>query len=73
MTFGLETNFQKPGVKIHKWDPKSLKGVNMGFIKIHSTQVGLVLNMFAGSISAQYHVIFYDMLSTVANITAIDP
>ena len=45
----------------------------MGFSKIHSTQVGLVLNLLTGSISSQYHVVFDDMLSTVMSSTAADP
>ena len=45
----------------------------MGFRKMHSTQVELVLNLLAGSISPQYHVVFYDMLSTVVSSTAADP
>ena len=45
----------------------------MGFIEMHSTQGGLVLNLLTGSILPQYHVIFDDMLSTVISITAADP
>ena len=45
----------------------------MGFNKMHSTQVGLVLNLLTGSISPQYHVVFDDMFSTVMSITATDP
>ena len=45
----------------------------MGFSKMHSTQVGLVLNSLLGSISHQYHVILYDMLSTVVSSSYIDP
>ena len=44
-TYVLEPKFQKPGVKIHKWDIRSRRGVNMGFINMHSTQVGLFLNL----------------------------
>ena len=44
----------------------------MGFIKMNSTQVGLVINLLTGSISPQYHVVFYDMLSTVMIIIATD-
>ena len=40
---------------------------------MHSTQVGLVLNLLTGSISPQYHVIFDDIFSTVVSITAADP
>ena len=49
----LEPTFHNPGVKIPKWAPRSQRGVNMGFSKIHSTQVGLVLNLLNVSISPQ--------------------
>ena len=45
----------------------------MGFSKMHSTQVGLVLNLLTGSISPQYHVVFGDIFSTVMSSTAADP
>ena len=45
----------------------------MGFRDMHSTQVGLVLNLLTGSISPQYHVVFDDMFSTVTSITSTDP
>ena len=45
----------------------------MGFSKIHSTQVGLVLTLLTGSISPQFHVVFDDMFSTVMSSTAADP
>ena len=45
----------------------------MGLIKIHSTQVGLVINLLTGSISPQYRVVFDGMLSTVISRTAADP
>ena len=39
-TYVLEPKLQKPGVKIPKWNPRIRIGVNMGFSKMHSTQVG---------------------------------
>ena len=45
----------------------------MGFIKMHPTQVGLVLNLLTGSISPQYHVVSDGMFSTLMSITAADP
>ena len=45
----------------------------MGFIKIYSTQVWLVLNLLTGSISPQYHVVFDGMFSNVMSSTAADP
>ena len=46
----LEPELQNPAVKITNWDPRIQRGVNMGFIKTNSTQVGLVLNPLTGSI-----------------------
>ena len=45
----------------------------MGFSNMHSTQVGLVLNLLTGSISPQFHVVFDEMFSTVMIITAAEP
>ena len=45
----------------------------MGFSKMHSTQVGLVLNFLTGSISPQFHVVFDDMFSTVMSSKSADP
>ena len=71
--YDLEPKLQKPGVKITKWDPRSRRGLNMDFSQIHSTQVGLVLNLLTGSISPQFHVVFDEMFSTVMSSTAADP
>ena len=45
----------------------------MGFSKIYSTKVGLVLNLLTVSISPQYHVVFDDMFSTVMISIDADP
>ena len=68
----LEPKLQKPGVKIPKWAPRSRRGVNLGFSKMHSSQVGLVQNILTVSISPQSHVVFDDMFSTVMSSTAAD-
>ena len=39
---------------------------------MHSTQVGLVINLLTDTISPQYHVVFDEMLSTVMISTAVD-
>ena len=69
-TYILESKLQKTGTQIPNWAPRSRRGVNMGFSKMHSTQVGLVLNLLTGSISTQYFVvldaIFYNVLSSTA-------
>ena len=45
----------------------------MGFRKVHSTQVVLVLNLLTGLISPQCHVVFDDMFSIVMSSTSADP
>ena len=57
-------------MNIPKWDPGSQIGVNMGFVKMHFTRVGLVLNLLTGSISPQYHVLFDEMFSMVVSSIA---
>ena len=39
---------------------------------IHSTKVGLALNVLTASISPKYHVLFDDMFFTVVSSTSID-
>ena len=73
LIYVLEPRLYKPGLKILEWDPSSRRGVNMEFNNIHSTQVGLVLNMVNGSMTLQFHTIFDYMMHTVANITASYP
>ena len=63
---------KKLGLKITKWDTRSLIGVNIGFRKMYSTQVGLVLNLLTGLISPKYHFIFDEIFSTVVSSTSID-
>ena len=45
----------------------------MGFSKLYSTQVGLVLKLLTVSISPQYHVVFDDTFFTVRSSTDADP
>ena len=40
---------------------------------MHSTQVGLVLNLLTGLISPQFHIIFDDIFSTVMSSTSAYP
>ena len=71
-TYVLEPKLQKSVAKITNWNTRNRIAVNMGFNKMHSKQVGLVLNVLTGSISPRYHVVFYDMFSTVMISTAAD-
>ena len=70
----LEPKLQKGGVKIPKWAPRSRRGAFMGFSRLHSTMVGLILNLNTRSISPQFHVVFDDMFtSVVSNQTEVVP
>jgi hypothetical protein len=55
------------GKKIPKWNPRARRGVYLGQSPKHSSQVALVLNPATGHISPQYHVVFDDMFTSVAN------
>ena len=61
-SFVLEPKLQKPGVKIPKWAPRSQQGHFMGFSKLHSTLIGLILNPHTGTISPQFHVVYDDLV-----------
>jgi hypothetical protein len=53
------------GQKLPRWEPRSRRGVFMGFSNLHSSEVLLVLNLETGSITPQFHVVFDDLFSTV--------
>ena len=55
------------GRKLPKWQPRSRQGVFVGFSRVHSSDVPLVLNTRTGYISPQYHVVFDDTFSTVVS------
>jgi hypothetical protein len=62
------------GEKLPPWQPRSRKGIFMGFSPLHSSYVPLVLNLRTGSITPQFHVVFDDFFSTVSSIDKdIDP
>ena len=66
-TYVLEPKFQKGGSHIPKWARKSHSGIFLGFKRLHSTMVGLILNLHTRSISPQFHVVFDDRFTTVAS------
>ena len=49
--------------------PRSRRGVFVGFSKVHSSDVPLILNPRTGHISPQYHVVFDDTFSTVPSLS----
>jgi hypothetical protein len=56
------------GSKLPRWQPKSRLGIFVGMSKFHSSDVPLVLNIQTGFITAQFHVVFDDLFSTVSSI-----
>jgi hypothetical protein len=56
------------GKKLPRWQPRSRRGVFVGFSSLHSSDVPLVLNLQTGSITPQYHVVFDDYFSTVSSV-----
>mmetsp|Transcript_15021 Transcript_15021/g.28265 ORF Transcript_15021/g.28265 Transcript_15021/m.28265 type:complete len:2300 (+) Transcript_15021:159-7058(+) len=60
------------GKKLPRWQPRSRRGLFLGYSPHHSSDVPLILNLQTGSISPQYHVVFDDSFSTVTSIAADD-
>ena len=61
------------GVKLLSGLPRVKEGSVWVSAKMHSTEVGLVLNLLTVSISPEYHVVFDDMFSAVMSSTSADP
>ena len=53
------------GKKSPRWQPRSHKGIFIGFSPVRSSDVPSVLNLRTGHISPQYHVVFDDTFSTI--------
>ena len=60
------------GRKLPKWQPRSRRGVFVGYSRVHSSDVPLILNPKTGHISPQYHVVFDDSFSTVISQSSTD-
>jgi hypothetical protein len=58
------------GKKLPRWQPRSRRGLFLGYSPHHSSDVPLVLNLQTGSISPQFHVVFDDSFSTVHSISS---
>jgi hypothetical protein len=56
------------GKKLARWQPRSRRGVFVGFSTLHSSDVPLVLNLQTGSITPQHHVVFDDHFSIVSSV-----
>ena len=64
--FVLDPKLQD-GNCIPKWKARSRRGQYVGIATDHSTTVGRILNINAGKMSPQYHVIYDDTFSSVPN------
>eukprot|EP00171_Calliarthron_tuberculosum_P007750 IDg7750t1 len=53
------------GKKIPRWQPRSKKGLYLGFSRSHASNVALVLNLSTMRISPQFHVVFDYAIATV--------
>eukprot|EP00957_Ditylum_brightwellii_P168613 12833894-Ditylum_brightwellii.AAC.1 len=60
------------GNKPPKWDPCSRVSAFLGYFRDHARNVAWVMNPNTDHISAQYHVIFDDMFTTVTTTTDAD-
>ena len=55
------------GKKLPRWQPRSIRSVNMGLSDKHASTVPLVLNVASGYITPQFHVVFDDWFTTVTS------
>jgi hypothetical protein len=60
------------GKSLPKWNPRSSQGQYLGLSDIHSSTIGLILNLRTGYISPQFHVVYDDLFQTVSNVALID-
>jgi hypothetical protein len=65
--FALDPKLQA-GEKIPRLQPRSRQGVFMGFRPLNSSDVPLVLNLQAGGITPQFHVVFDNHFSTAPSV-----
>jgi hypothetical protein len=62
--FALENDLAA-GSPIPHWSPRACLGVNLGSSPSHARNVSLVLNLYTGYVSPQYHCRFDDFFETV--------
>ena len=65
-SFVLDPRLQD-GHKIPKFDPRSRKGLHLGWSPRHASSVPMILNLTIGNCSPQFHVVFDDWFSTVSS------
>ena len=60
------------GQKIPKFDPRSRRGLHLGWSPKHASTVPLVLNLNTGNVTPQFHVVFDDWFTTVSSMADRD-
>ena len=55
------------GKKLPRWQPRSIRSMNMGLSDKHASTVPMVLNVATGYITPQFHVVFDDWFTTVTS------
>ena len=68
-TYVLDPKLQD-GKKIPKWNPRSRRGMYLGYSPHHSSTVARILNLRTKYVSPQYHFVCDDHFSTVPNSDA---
>ena len=58
------------GRKLPRWQPRSIRCMNMGLSDKHASTVPIVLNVATGYITPQFHVVFDDWFTTVTTSVA---
>jgi hypothetical protein len=71
-SFVLDPRLQD-GHKMPKWEPRARQGQFLGFSDKHSSTIGILRNLTTGFISAQYHVVYDALFTTVYGPAAPDP
>ena len=55
-----------------RWQPRSRKGMFVGFSKVHSSDIPLILNLRTGYLSPQVYAVFDDNFITVLSVAYDD-
>ena len=62
-TYVLDSHLQD-GIKLPKWQLQACRAMFLEFSKLHSSTVGLVMNLNSKRVSPQYHVVYDDEFQT---------
>ncbi|CAJ1967493.1 unnamed protein product [Cylindrotheca closterium] len=68
-TYVLDPKLQN-GKKLPKWNPRSRRGMYLGYSPDHASSVAQILNLRTKHVSPQYHFVCDDHFSTVPNSDA---